>query len=183
MGDQTHPNLISVSESLSSIEKQDLISLIREYIDAFVWSYDDMLGLDPQVAMHHLNIKSDAKPVKQQQRQFWSYIIESIEIEVHILIECDFIREELYPDWVANIVPILKKNRKIRVYIDFHDLNTACPKDEFPLPITDVMSDIICGFERMSFMDGFSGYNQIKMQPDDEKHTSLRTPLWYTVTQ
>jgi len=65
-GYQTHPKLIYICEGLSPIEKQDLISLIREYIDIFAWSYEDMSGLDPQVAMHHLNIKLDAKPVKQQ---------------------------------------------------------------------------------------------------------------------
>jgi len=48
------------------MEKQKLISLIKEYIDVFAWSYEDMSGLDPQVVMHHLNIKPDAKPVKQQ---------------------------------------------------------------------------------------------------------------------
>ena len=45
------------------------------------------------------------------------------------------------PRQVDNIVPILKKNRKIRICIDFRDLNTACPKDEFSLPITNVMID------------------------------------------
>jgi len=60
---------------------------------------------------------------------------------------------------------------------DYCDLNTACPKDEFPLPITDFMIDNTCRFERMSFMDDFSGYNQIKMYLGDEKHTSFRTPL------
>ena len=72
---------------------------------------------------------------------------------------------------------VFKKNDKIRVYIDFRDLNVACPKDKFSLPITDVMIDNTCGFERMSFMGRFSGYNQIKMYPDDEKYTSFRTPL------
>jgi len=61
MGDQAHPKLISISESLSPIEKQNLISLICEYIDAFAWNNENMPGLDPQA---HLNIKSDAKPVK-----------------------------------------------------------------------------------------------------------------------
>jgi len=67
--------------------------------------------------------------------------MKSIEDEVQKLIECGFIREEQYPDWVANIVPILKKNRKIRACIDFRDPNIACPKDEFLLPITDVLID------------------------------------------
>jgi len=81
--------------------------------------------------------------------------MEAIEVEVHKLIECDFIREEQHPDRVANIVPVLKNNEKIIICIDFCDLNTSCPKDEFPLSITDVMIDNTCGFERVSFMDGF----------------------------
>ena len=52
-----------------------------------------------------------------------------------------------------------------------------CPKGKFSLPVMDVMIDNTCDFERMSLMDGFSGYNQIKMYPEDEKHTSFRTPL------
>ena len=67
-----------------------------------------------------------------------------IESEVKKLIDSCFIREELHPDWVANIVPVPKKNEKIRIFIDYHDLNAACPKDEFPLPITDVIIDNTC---------------------------------------
>jgi len=63
VGNHAHPKLISISESLSLTEKQDLISLIREYTDIFTWSYEDMHGLDPQVAAHRLNIKPNAKPV------------------------------------------------------------------------------------------------------------------------
>ena len=80
--------------------------------------------------------------------------MEAIETKVHKLNECGFNHEEQHPDWVANIVPVLKKNEKIRVCIDYRDLNAACPKDEFPLPITDVMIDNTCRFERMSFMWG-----------------------------
>ena len=83
----------------------------------------------------------------------------AIEAEVYKLIACGFIREEQHSDWVANIDPVLKKNGKIQICIDYRDLNAACPKDEFLLPITDVTIDNTCGFERMSFMDGFLGYN------------------------
>jgi len=151
-----------------------LITLVREYIDVFAWNYEDMPDPDPQIAMHHLNIKPDVKPVKQQQRWFRLDIMEAIEAEVHKLIACGFIWEEQHPDLVANIVPVLKKNGNIRVCIDYRDLNIACPKDEFPLPITDVMIDNTCGFKRMSFMDGFSGYNQIKMYSEDEKHAIIQ---------
>jgi len=60
-----HLKLILISESKSPMEKLDLISIIKEYIDVFARSYEDIPGLDPQVAMHHLNIKPNAKPVKQ----------------------------------------------------------------------------------------------------------------------
>ena len=103
--------------------------------------------------------------------------MKAIESEVHKLIACDFIQDEQHPNWVANIVSVLKKNEKVWVCIDYRDLNTVYPKDEFALLINDVMTDKTCGFERMSFMDDFSGYNQIKMYPEDEKHTSFRTPL------
>ncbi|XP_020260690.1 uncharacterized protein LOC109837019 [Asparagus officinalis] len=81
---------------------------------------------------------------------------------------------------------VMKKNGKIQIYIDFRDLNLTCSKDEFPLPIKDVMVDNKCGFKRILFMDGFSGYNQIKMHPDNYKHTAFRTPLGvfcYTVSK
>ena len=113
-----------------------------------------MPNLDPQVAMHRLNIKLDAKLVKQQ--LFRPDVMKAIEAEVQKLIECDFIREEQHPDWVANIVHVLKKNGKIQVCIDFRDLNITCLKDEFPLPVTHVMIANTCGFERMAFMDDFS---------------------------
>jgi len=71
-----------------------------------------MPGLDPQIAMHWLNIKPDAKPVKQKQQLFRPDIMEAIEAEVHKLIECGFIHEEQHPDWVTNIVPVLKKNER-----------------------------------------------------------------------
>ena len=67
---------------------------VKEYINVFAWNYEDMPGLDPQVAMHCLNIKPDVKPVKQQQRRFHLNIMEAIEVEVHKLIACGFIREE-----------------------------------------------------------------------------------------
>jgi len=64
--DGTNPKLIFIGESLLPSEKEDQIQLIREYIDVFAWNFLDMHGLDPRIAMHHLNINPDTKPVKQQ---------------------------------------------------------------------------------------------------------------------
>jgi len=110
LGDEANLKPIFISKSLVPLEKEDLISLVREYIDIFAWNYEDMPGLDPQVAMHHLNIDPDAKSVKQQQWRFRLAIMEAIQSEVKKLIDSGFIREEQNHDWVANIVPVTKKD-------------------------------------------------------------------------
>ncbi|XXG79997.1 hypothetical protein AAC387_Pa09g0956 [Persea americana] len=136
-----------------------------------------MPGLDSEIAVHKLNTSKDVKPVEQDQRRTKPEIMEKIEKEVQKLQDVQFIREEQHPDWLANIIPVTEKNGQIRVCIDFRDLNKTCPKDDFPLPIPEIMIDNTFGYERMSFMDRFLGYNQIKMFPEDEKHTSFRTPF------
>lgn len=62
---EENPKPIFMIETLTPTNKENLVALIKEYIDVFIWNYKNMLGLDPQIAMHHLNIKSDIKPVKQ----------------------------------------------------------------------------------------------------------------------
>jgi len=67
---------------------------------------------------------------------------------------------------LLKLYPSLKRTERSRSVLTYV-LSIAYPKDEFLLPITDVMIDNMCGFERMSFMNGFLGYNQIKMYPND----------------
>ena len=86
-----------------------------------------------------------------------------------------FRSEVQYPDWLANVVVVKKKNGKWPVCIDFIDLNTACPKDSFPLPHIDMLVDATAGHELLSFMDAYSGYNQILMHPDDQEKTTFVT--------
>ncbi|XP_070010814.1 uncharacterized protein [Nicotiana sylvestris] len=76
---------------------------------------------------------------------------------------------------VSSIVPVMKKNGQIQVCVNFRDLNNACPKDVFLLPIPELMIDDTTRYEAMSFMDGSSGYNQIRMEPKDEELTAFRT--------
>ena len=81
-------------------------------------------------------------------------------------------------------MPVKKKNGQIRICVDFRDLNKACPKDSFPLPIPDILLDNVVGHKMFSFIDNFNGYNQIRMSPEDEEKTALHTSictLCYTV--
>ena len=80
-----------------------------------------------------------------------------------------------YSNWVANIVPVPKKDGKVRMCVDYRDLNRAIPKDNFPLPQIDTLINNIMTNMFFSFMDGFSGYNQIKMAEEDKAKTALTT--------
>ncbi|XP_070034244.1 uncharacterized protein [Nicotiana tomentosiformis] len=133
-------------------------------------------GFRPKVVVHYLTVKRGARHVKQARRRFRPELVPLIETEVNKLIEAGFVCEVKYATWISSIVPVRKKNGQIRVCVDFRDLNNACPKDEFPLPITELMIDATTGYEAMSFMNGSSGYNQICMAPKDEELTAFRTP-------
>ena len=88
-----------------------------------------------------------------------------------------FIKPIQHPRWLSNIIPVKKKNGQIRCCVDFRNLNKACPKDEFSLPNMDLLIDSAAGSAMFSFMDGFSGYNQIRMAPKDAEKTAFRTPM------
>ena len=84
-----------------------------------------------------------------------------------------FIREVYYPDWLANVVLVKKANGKWRMCVDFTDLNKTCPKDSFPLPRIDQLVDSTTGHKLLTFMDAFSGYNQIKMAKENQVKTAF----------
>ncbi|KAA0041946.1 uncharacterized protein E5676_scaffold306G001570 [Cucumis melo var. makuwa] len=90
---------------------QSTIHELKESIRTFfAWSYKEMPGLDPMVVVHHLAIKPGYRLIKRAQRHFLPELIPQIEVEVNKLIEAGFIREVKYPTWIANIVPVRKKN-------------------------------------------------------------------------
>ena len=86
-----------------------------------------------------------------------------------------FICEVYYPDWLANVVLVKKANGKWRMCVNFTDLNKACSKDSFPLPRIDQIVDSTVRHKLLTFMDAFSGYNQIKMEEEDQEKTAFIT--------
>ena len=93
--------------------------------------------------------------------------------EVTKLKQAGAIKEVFYPEWLANIMVVKKKNGKWRVCVDFTDLNKACPKDPFPMPKIDQLVDATVGHSRMSFLDAFQGYHQIPLALDDQEKTAF----------
>ena len=91
------------------------------------------------------------------------------------LLREDSIIEVKYPEWLANVVVVLKKGSKWRVCVDYMDLNEACLKDSFPLSRIDQIVDASAGHRMLSSMDALSGIHQIPMHPPDAKKTAFIT--------
>ena len=179
LGSDDEPKVVQIGNTLTSKEKDELISLLKEFLEVFAWSYKDMPGIDMDIVQHRIPTNSTMKPVKQKLRRMKPEWTLKIKEEVEKQYNAGFLKVVNYPEWLANVVPVPKKDGKVRMCVDFRDLNKASPKDDFPLPHIDVLVDNTAGHALLSFMDGFSGYNQIKMAPEDMEKTSFITP-WGT---
>ena len=115
-------------------------------------------------------------------RKRWSLLLternNAVKEEVQKLTTAQFIWEVYYLDWLVNVVMVKKANGKWRIYVDFTDLNKACPNDSYHLPCIDQLVDSTAGHQLLSFMDAFSRYNQIKLDEADQEKTSFITSQW-----
>ncbi|KAI5396064.1 hypothetical protein KIW84_062308 [Lathyrus oleraceus] len=132
---------IKIGAALEDNVKKGLIELLREYVDIFAWTYQDMPGLDTEIVVHRLPLKEDCPPVKQKLRRTRPKMAVKIKEEVQKQLDAGFLAVKNYPPWVANIIPVPKKDGKVRMCVDYRDLNRASPKDDFPLPHIDVLVD------------------------------------------
>ncbi|PKI49448.1 hypothetical protein CRG98_030180 [Punica granatum] len=140
VGTEEKPHTLKIGTGLDPTQRARMIYFLEEYQEVFAWSYVDMPGLDSSI---HL---------RWQQADLLLCIKEEVvkQINVGFLEVCN------YSEWVANIVPVEKKDGRVRVCVDYRDLNMASPKDNFPLPNIDVLVDNTAHYTQFSFMDVFS---------------------------
>ncbi|XP_061945039.1 uncharacterized protein LOC133669048 [Populus nigra] len=179
VGTEQDKRELKIGTLITTEERCSLTALLQEYTDVFAWSYADMPGLDIDIVVHRVPLIEGCKPVKQKLRRTRPDILLKVKAEIEKQWDAGFLEVIKYPQWVSNIVVVPKKDDKIRVCVDFRDLNKASPKDDFPLPHIDVLVDNAAKSSTYSFMDGFSGYNQIKMAEEDKEKTTFVTP-WGT---
>ncbi|KAL4302830.1 hypothetical protein GQ457_10G006280 [Hibiscus cannabinus] len=156
IGEENEQKEVKIGTCITAETRKTLIALLQEFKDVFAWSYQDMPGLDTDIVVHKLPIKENGKPVQQKLRR-------------------------MRPDVLLKIKE--EKDGKVRMCVDYRDLNKASPKDNFPLPHIDTLVDNTSKQSFFSFMDGFSGYNQIRMHPDDMDKTTFVTPWGTSVTR
>ena len=157
---------LKIGSCMDLERERELIECLKDNLNAFAWSVWDMSGIDSNVICHRLSMNPNAKPVVQKKRKLGEERRQIVDEEVEKLRSVGYVREIQYPSWLANVVLVQKSNKRWRMCTDFTDLNKACPKDAYPLPNIDVLVDGVSGCELLSFMDAYSGYNQIRMHPD-----------------
>ncbi|GJX48575.1 reverse transcriptase domain-containing protein [Tanacetum coccineum] len=185
---------VIISKELKNEEKAALLKVLKSHKRAIAWKISDIKGIDPSFCTHKILMEDDFKPAVQHQRRVNPKIHEVIKKEVIKLLDAGLIYPISDSPWVSPVHCVPKKggmtvvenedNELIptrlvtgwRVCIDYRKLNDATRKDHFPLPFMDQMLERLAGNEYYCFLDGFSGYFQIPIDPQDQEKTTFTCP-------
>jgi len=160
---------MEVEEDLQPLFLREVIgkTLIKN-VDLFAWTVADMPGVKPNIITHRLSMYKEARSIAQKKRKLGEERRKASREETNKLVQAGFIQKGRYTTWLANVVMVKKSNSKWRMCVDYTDLNKACPKDSYALPTVDRIP-------YLSFLNAYSGYNQIQMHPRDRDKTTFRT--------
>ncbi|CAL8993287.1 unnamed protein product, partial [Prunus brigantina] len=186
---------VIIAAGLTLHEEDSLIEVLKEHKTALGWTIADIKGISPSMCMHRILMEEDSKPSRDAQRRLNPNMKEVVRAEVLKLLDVGIIYPISDSKWVSPVQVVPKKSgitvvrneknelvptRTItgwRVCIDYRKLNTSTRKDHFPLPFIDQMLDRLSGHAYYRFLDGFSGYNQIPIAPEDQEKTTFTCPF------
>jgi len=192
-GDAKKP--VILSSSLTVEEEKRLIKVLKLNQGAIGWKLSDLKGISPTYCMHRIHMEADFKPVAQPQRRLNPAMKEVVKKEVQKLLEAGMIYPILDNAWVSPVQMVPKKSRVTviqneqneliptrtvtgwRMCIDYRKLNQSTRKDNFPLPFMDQMLERLAGKVYYCFLDGYLGYNQIIVDPQDQEKTTFTCPF------
>jgi hypothetical protein len=149
--------------------------LLGEFQDGFSWSYEDLRGFDPSLIQNVIPIKEGIQPVRKKQIPINLALEATIRKELEKLLKVGIIFLVKYSEWVSNLVLIWKTTGQIRLCVDFRALNRDSIKYYFPVPNMEMILQLVAGSQMMSLLDGFSGYNQIKVKREDKYKATFIT--------
>ncbi|XP_071917221.1 uncharacterized protein [Coffea arabica] len=186
---------VIISAGLSKVQEEKLLRVLREHKQAIGWTIADIKGISPAVCMHRIRLEENAKPVRQAQRRLNPLMMEVVKKEILKLLDVGIIFAISDSPWVSpvqvvpkkagvtvesnqegELVPI-RKPTGWRQCIDYRKLNAVTKKDHFPLPFIDQMVERLACRVYYCFLDGFSGYFQIAIAPEDQEKTTFTCPF------
>ncbi|GJS87761.1 reverse transcriptase domain-containing protein [Tanacetum coccineum] len=185
---------VIIAKDLKNEEKAALIEVLKSHKRAIAWKLSDIKGIDPEFCTHKILMEEDYEPTVQHQRRVNPKIHDVIKKEVEKLLDAGLIYPISDSPWVSPVHCVPKKGGMTvvkndendliptrlvtgwRVCIDYRKLNEATRKDHFPLPFMDQMLERLAGNQFYCFLDGFSGYFQIPIDPKDQEKTTFTCP-------
>ena len=185
---------VIISARLSDTKEQRLLEILRKHKESIAWSIEDLKGISPSICMHKILLEENARPTVEHQKRLNPVIKEVVRKEVLKWLNAGFIYAISDSPWVSPVHVVPKKggftvirndiNELIptrtvtgwRICIDYRKLNTATRKDHFLLPFIDQMLDRLARHHHFCFLDGYSGYNQIAIAPEDQEKTTFTCP-------
>ncbi|XP_072060157.1 uncharacterized protein [Arachis hypogaea] len=163
---RTPKQVTYIGQALQGQERSELIRILQANADLLTWTPADIPGISPDIIYHKLAIDRTSQPIAQKKRNLGAKKSRAALEETEKLLKSNFIKEIRFTTWLS-VVMVRKNPGKWRMCFDFTNLNKACLKDAYPLPCIDKLVDNASGFKSLSFMDAYSGYNQILMHPED----------------
>ncbi|BBG94798.1 transposable element gene [Prunus dulcis] len=186
---------VIIAANLSETEEEKVLRVLRKHKTAIGWTIGDIKGISPSMCMHRILMEEEHKPSVEHQRRLNPNMKEVVRAEVLKLLDAGIIYPISDSSWVSptQVVPkkggmtvVKNENNELvptrtvtgwRVCIDYRKLNSATRKDHFPLPFIDQMLERLAGHAYYCFLDGYSGYNQIPIAPEDQEKTTFTCPF------
>ncbi|CAM8993679.1 unnamed protein product [Rhodiola kirilowii] len=186
---------VIIKSGLEADQERRLIEVISRNKLAIGWTLADLRGISPAVCMHRILHEEGARPSREPQRRLNPIMMEIVQKEIQKLLDADIIYPISDSQWVSPVHVVPKKTgitvekdatgemvttrvkNGWRMCIDYRKLNAVTRKDHFPLPFIDQMLDRLAGRPYFCFLDGFSGYNQIPIAPEDQDKTTFTCPF------
>ncbi|KAL4353224.1 hypothetical protein GQ457_06G017500 [Hibiscus cannabinus] len=186
---------ISIAAHIKKADQEEkLIATLWQYKEALGWTIADIKGISPTICMHKILLDDDHKPTVDAQRRLNQAMKDVVRKEIMKWLDACIIYPISDSEWVSPVQCVPKKggitvisnekNELIptrivigwQVCMDYRKLNKATRKDHFPLPFIDQMLDRLAGKQFYCFLDGYSGYNQIAIAPEDQSKTTFTCP-------
>ena len=186
---------VVISSLLTIAQEHDLLNLLKKNKQALGWKISDLKGINPSICTHHIYLEEESKTVRQPQQRLNPHLQEVVRVEVLKLLKAGIIYPISDSTWVSptQVVPkksgvTTVKNEKgeelstrlttsWRVCMDYRRLNEVTRKDHFPLPFIDQLMERVSGHHYYCFLDGYSGYFQIEIAPEDQEKTTFTCPF------
>ena len=196
--DHHSTNPVIISSHLDHDQEERLLAVLRAK-EAIGWNLSDLKGIDPSLCTHRIFLEEDSCPSREAQRRLNPKVWDAVKDEIFKCLNTGIIYPISDSPWVSPVHVVPKKAgitktkndkgeeiqtrllTKWRVCIDYRELNAATKKDHFPLPFIDQILDKLSGQGFYCFLDGYSGYNQLAIHPDDQEKTTF-TCLFGTYT-